>query len=292
MPRLSRGPGLEVSCLNARDLVQQGNGAFLACVSLLQCYFVHIYQNCWKYSESNLLTRTVGLGVTVLYWVEISDITHWPLIKRYLSYCIARDEDGACSDRVICLTDYSCSFWKGRIPCQGWLYLGVHHLGFHAFLFGQTTRILLRWTDITVGEHSTVSVEPHFVQGSLFYVVPIPTCGVRKKFHVAPNDWATRRKEGNKRFLELAWSEAVRSGQPMCSIFPFIGAVYIVLHVVMHCIVVKGPCCWLGFSWMSWWTNEKQNCFSGNRNLLLPVVSSPHTLFALGMTGRLGFSKL
>lgn len=58
---------------------------------------------------------------------------------------------------------YSCSFWKGRIPCQGWLYLGVHHLGFHAFLFGQTTRILLRWTDITNLERSNNFLFPQSV---------------------------------------------------------------------------------------------------------------------------------
>ncbi|KAH8038188.1 hypothetical protein HPB51_024719 [Rhipicephalus microplus] len=55
---------------------------------------------------------------------------------------------------------YSCSFWKGRLPQQGWLYLSMQHLAFHSFLFGQTTRVLLRWTDITVNHrfylHSSV----------------------------------------------------------------------------------------------------------------------------------------
>lgn len=32
---------------------------------------------------------------------------------------------------------YSCSFWKGRVPRQGWLYLTVNHLCFYSFLLGK-----------------------------------------------------------------------------------------------------------------------------------------------------------
>ncbi|XP_010781158.1 TBC1 domain family member 9B-like, partial [Notothenia coriiceps] len=32
---------------------------------------------------------------------------------------------------------YSCSFWKGRVPRQGWLYLSVNHLCFYSFLLGK-----------------------------------------------------------------------------------------------------------------------------------------------------------
>lgn len=58
---------------------------------------------------------------------------------------------------------YSCSFWKGRIPHQGWLYLSMQHLGFHSFFFGQTTRLLLRWTDITNLERSNNFLFPESV---------------------------------------------------------------------------------------------------------------------------------
>lgn len=32
---------------------------------------------------------------------------------------------------------YSCSYWKGRVPRQGWLYLTVNHLCFYSFLLGR-----------------------------------------------------------------------------------------------------------------------------------------------------------
>lgn len=32
---------------------------------------------------------------------------------------------------------YSCNFWKGRVPRQGWLYLTVNHLCFYSFLLGK-----------------------------------------------------------------------------------------------------------------------------------------------------------
>merc|ERR1719193_2394133 len=44
---------------------------------------------------------------------------------------------------------YSCSYWKGRLPRQGWLYLSVDHVCFYAFILGKETKIALRWTDVT-----------------------------------------------------------------------------------------------------------------------------------------------
>lgn len=34
------------------------------------------------------------------------------------------------------VTYYSCSYWKGRVPCQGWLYLSTNFLSFYSFLLG------------------------------------------------------------------------------------------------------------------------------------------------------------
>ncbi|XP_077490901.1 TBC1 domain family member 8/9 [Amblyomma americanum] len=61
---------------------------------------------------------------------------------------------------------YSCSFWKGKLPQQGWLYLSMQHLAFHSFLFGQTTRLLLRWTDITTLERSNNFLFPETIMVS------------------------------------------------------------------------------------------------------------------------------
>lgn len=36
---------------------------------------------------------------------------------------------------------YSCSFWKGRVPRQGWLYLTVNHLCFYSFLLGKEGKV-------------------------------------------------------------------------------------------------------------------------------------------------------
>lgn len=32
---------------------------------------------------------------------------------------------------------YSCSFWKGKVPRQGWLYLSINHLCFYSYLLGK-----------------------------------------------------------------------------------------------------------------------------------------------------------
>ncbi len=47
--------------------------------------------------------------------------------------------------------DYSCSYWRGRVPRQGWLYLSVNYLCFYSYLLGKDITITLKFTDITVG---------------------------------------------------------------------------------------------------------------------------------------------
>lgn len=43
---------------------------------------------------------------------------------------------------------YSCSYWKGRVPRQGWLYLSVNHLCFYSFLLGKEGEIVReRWNE-------------------------------------------------------------------------------------------------------------------------------------------------
>ncbi|EDO49828.1 predicted protein [Nematostella vectensis] len=55
---------------------------------------------------------------------------------------------------------YSCSYWKGRVPRQGWLYLSVNHLCFYSFLMGKEARLVIRWTDVTSLERTNSVLLP------------------------------------------------------------------------------------------------------------------------------------
>jgi len=44
---------------------------------------------------------------------------------------------------------YSCSYWKGKVPRQGWMYLSVNHLCFYSFLMGKEAKLVIRWSDVT-----------------------------------------------------------------------------------------------------------------------------------------------
>lgn len=50
---------------------------------------------------------------------------------------------------------YSCSFWKGRVPRQGWLYLSVNYMCFYSFLMGKEARLVIRWLDVVSLERSS-----------------------------------------------------------------------------------------------------------------------------------------
>ncbi|XP_063922284.1 TBC1 domain family member 9 [Zophobas morio] len=43
---------------------------------------------------------------------------------------------------------YSCSYWKGKLPRQGWMYLSVHYCCFYAFILGLDTKVCIRWSDV------------------------------------------------------------------------------------------------------------------------------------------------
>ncbi|KAJ0180398.1 hypothetical protein K1T71_003802 [Dendrolimus kikuchii] len=50
-------------------------------------------------------------------------------------------------EKLVCY--YSCSYWKGKMPRQGWMYLSVHYMCFYSFIFGRKTAIKIRWADVT-----------------------------------------------------------------------------------------------------------------------------------------------
>ncbi|KAK9879863.1 hypothetical protein WA026_008367 [Henosepilachna vigintioctopunctata] len=43
---------------------------------------------------------------------------------------------------------YSCSYWKGKIPRQGWMYFSVNYCCFHSFILGHHTKEVIRWSDV------------------------------------------------------------------------------------------------------------------------------------------------
>ncbi|XP_049866927.1 TBC1 domain family member 9 isoform X2 [Pectinophora gossypiella] len=50
-------------------------------------------------------------------------------------------------EKLVCY--YSCSYWKGKMFRQGWMYLSVHYMCFYSFIFGRKTSIKIRWADVT-----------------------------------------------------------------------------------------------------------------------------------------------
>ncbi|KAG9338921.1 hypothetical protein JZ751_024311, partial [Albula glossodonta] len=46
------------------------------------------------------------------------------------------------------VTYYSCSYWRGRVPCQGWLYLSTNFLSFYSYLLGAEVKFIVSWDEI------------------------------------------------------------------------------------------------------------------------------------------------
>uniref|UniRef100_A0AAY4AZ50 TBC1 domain family member 8B n=1 Tax=Denticeps clupeoides TaxID=299321 RepID=A0AAY4AZ50_9TELE len=47
------------------------------------------------------------------------------------------------------VTYYSCSYWRGRVPCQGWLYLSTNFLCFYSYLLGNEVKLVVSWVEIS-----------------------------------------------------------------------------------------------------------------------------------------------
>uniref|UniRef100_A0A3P8SXT5 TBC1 domain family member 9 n=1 Tax=Amphiprion percula TaxID=161767 RepID=A0A3P8SXT5_AMPPE len=61
---------------------------------------------------------------------------------------------------------YSCSYWKGKVPRQGWLYLSINHLCFYSYLLGKEAKLVVRWADITQLEKSATLLLPDVIKVS------------------------------------------------------------------------------------------------------------------------------
>ncbi|XP_067853389.1 TBC1 domain family member 8B isoform X2 [Heptranchias perlo] len=53
------------------------------------------------------------------------------------------------------VTYYSCSYWSGRVPCQGWVYLSTNFLSFYSFFLGKEVKLIISWDEISKLEKTT-----------------------------------------------------------------------------------------------------------------------------------------
>jgi len=61
---------------------------------------------------------------------------------------------------------YSCSYWKNRVPRQGWLYLSINHLCFYSFLLGKEAKLIIRWADVTKMDKNNTLLVPESIKVS------------------------------------------------------------------------------------------------------------------------------
>ncbi|XP_037753186.1 TBC1 domain family member 9 isoform X2 [Chelonia mydas] len=61
---------------------------------------------------------------------------------------------------------YSCSYWKGKVPRQGWMHLSINHLCFYSFLMGREAKLVIRWVDITQLEKNATLLFPDMIKVS------------------------------------------------------------------------------------------------------------------------------
>ncbi|XP_053086399.1 TBC1 domain family member 8B isoform X2 [Pangasianodon hypophthalmus] len=47
------------------------------------------------------------------------------------------------------VTYFSCSYWKGRVPNQGWIYLSTNFLCFYSYLLGNEVKLVFSWCEVS-----------------------------------------------------------------------------------------------------------------------------------------------
>ena len=82
----------------------------------------------------NSTTETVEAGESESYKAARSKV------QKLFNICMD-------SDRLV--SYYSATYWSGRLPAQGWVYLTINHLAFYSFCLGAETTVLVMWTDVT-----------------------------------------------------------------------------------------------------------------------------------------------
>ncbi|KAK2904594.1 TBC1 domain family member 9B isoform X1 [Channa argus] len=187
-----RGGGLSGLLVGTLDVVLDSSARVAPYRILLQTADSQIYWNIacgssrkeitehWDWLESNLLQ-------TISIFDNDEDVTTF--VKGKISGIIAEenrgkqgDEDEDCGKfreaelkmrRLFGMPDeeklvnyYSCSYWKGRVPRQGWLYLSVNHLCFYSFLLGKEVTLVVPWMEVTQLEKNATLVFPESIRVS------------------------------------------------------------------------------------------------------------------------------
>ncbi|XP_062416437.1 TBC1 domain family member 9B isoform X2 [Pungitius pungitius] len=185
-----RGGGLSGLLVGTLDVVLDSSARVAPYRILLQTADSQIYWNVacgssrkeitehWEWLESNLLQ-------TISIFDNDEDVTTF--VKGKISGIIAEenrlkqgeDQEEDCGKfreaelkmrRLFAMPEeeklvnyYSCSYWKGRVPRQGWLYLSVNHLCFYSFLMGKEVILVVQWTEVTQLEKNANLVFPESV---------------------------------------------------------------------------------------------------------------------------------
>ncbi|XP_053346842.1 TBC1 domain family member 8B isoform X3 [Clarias gariepinus] len=53
------------------------------------------------------------------------------------------------------VTYFSCSYWRGRVPNQGWIYLSTNFLCFYSYLLGNEVKLVFSWCEVSRLERSS-----------------------------------------------------------------------------------------------------------------------------------------
>uniref|UniRef100_A0A3Q1J039 TBC1 domain family, member 9 (with GRAM domain) n=1 Tax=Anabas testudineus TaxID=64144 RepID=A0A3Q1J039_ANATE len=188
-----RGGGLSGLLVGTLDVVLDSSARVAPYRILLQTADSQIYWNIacgssrkeitehWDWLESNLLQ-------TISIFDNDEDVTTF--VKGKISGIIAEENRGKQGEeqeedcgkfreaelkmrRLFGMPDeeklvnyYSCSYWKGRVPRQGWLYLSVNHLCFYSFLLGKEVTLVVPWTEVTQLEKNATLVFPESIRVS------------------------------------------------------------------------------------------------------------------------------
>uniref|UniRef100_A0A673A2N6 TBC1 domain family member 9B n=1 Tax=Sphaeramia orbicularis TaxID=375764 RepID=A0A673A2N6_9TELE len=188
-----RGGGLSGLLVGTLDVVLDSSARVAPYRILLQTADSQIFWNIacgssrkeitehWDWLESNLLQ-------TISIFDNDEDITTF--VKGKISGIIAEENRPADSEeqeedsgkfreaelkmrRLFGMPDeeklvnyYSCSYWKGRVPRQGWLYLSVNHLCFYSFLLGKEVTLVVPWTEVTQLDKNATLLFPESVRVS------------------------------------------------------------------------------------------------------------------------------